>query len=41
MELGIVLIVIGIAVAVLVSWTLGVLLIVLGVLLLVLPYARR
>ncbi len=40
MQLPILLILIGIAVAVLVHWGLGVLLILVGVVLLVLPYAR-
>lgn len=41
MDLGLLLIIIGIAVAILVHWTFGVLLIFIGVLLLVLPLARR
>ena len=40
MELPILLIIIGIAVAVLVHWGLGVLLAIIGVVLLVLPYIR-
>jgi hypothetical protein len=41
MELGLLLIVIGIIVAVLVHWGLGLALILIGLVLLVLPYARR
>jgi hypothetical protein len=41
MELGVVLIVIGIACAALVSWGLGALLVVVGIVVLLLPAARR
>ncbi len=40
MELGVALIIIGIAVAALVSWGLGVLLVVVGIVFLLLPAAR-
>lgn len=41
MDLSLLLIILGIVIAVLVHWTLGVLLVVVGLVLLIVPYARR
>lgn len=41
MDIGLLLVVLGIVLAVLVSYQLGVLLLVLGIVLLLVPYARR